>query len=77
MSMAHSLYNLLDRLDAAKIHYSLSRHRSDSVLVSVTVVGQRIEIDVFGDGHMEVSRFIGHEDIEGGAELIDSIIALG
>ncbi|SMG45157.1 hypothetical protein [Paraburkholderia susongensis] len=75
--MPHSLYGLLDRLDAAKIHYSLSRQRPGTVLVSVTVVGQRIEIDVFNDGHMEVSRFVGHEDIEGGAELIDSIIALG
>lgn len=75
--MAHPLYDLLDKFDDAKIHYSLSRHRPGSVLVSATVVGQRIEIDVFGDGHMEVSRFIGHEDIEGGAELIDSIISLG
>lgn len=75
--MSHSLYDLLDKLDEAKIHYSLSRHRTGSVLVSVTVVGQRIEIDVFGDGHLEVSRFVGHEDIEGGAELIDAIIALG
>lgn len=75
--MSHPLYALLDKLDNARIRYSLSRHRSDSVLVSVTVVGQRIEIDVFTDGHMEVSRFVGHEDIEGGAELIDSIISLG
>lgn len=75
--MTHPLYDLLDKLDDAKIHYSLSRHRSGTVLVSVTVVGQRLEIDVFSDGHIEVSRFIGQEDIEGGAELIDSIIALG
>ncbi|MFT4065196.1 hypothetical protein [Paraburkholderia sp.] len=75
--MPHPLYDLLDKLDDAKIHYSLSRQRPGSVLVSVTVVGQRIEIDVFIDGHMEVSRFLGHENIEGGAELIDSIIALG
>ncbi|MBC8749678.1 MULTISPECIES: hypothetical protein [Paraburkholderia] len=75
--MPHPLYDLLDKLDDAKIHYALSRQRPGSVLLSITVVGQRVEIDVFGDGHMEVSRFIGHEDIEGGAELIDSIIAPG
>jgi hypothetical protein len=75
--MDHTLFTLLDRLDAAHIHYTFGRHRADSVLVAVTVVGQRIEIDVFRDGHMEISRFIGHEDIEGGAELIDSIVALG
>ncbi|KAB0640453.1 hypothetical protein DF107_30570 [Burkholderia stagnalis] len=62
-------------MDAAHVAYALSRHRPDSILVSVTVVGQRIEIDVFDDGHMEISRFVGNEDIEGGAELIDSILA--
>ncbi|AQG97851.1 hypothetical protein A9R05_02675 [Burkholderia sp. KK1] len=74
--MSHPLFDLLNKLDNASIAYSLSRQRSESVLVSITVVGQRIEIDVFDDGHMEVSRFVGNEDIEGGAELIDSILAL-
>ncbi|EEE02636.1 conserved hypothetical protein [Burkholderia multivorans CGD1] len=54
---------------------TLANGRPDSILVSVTVVGQRVEIDVFDDGHMEVSRFEGNEDIEGGVELIDSIVA--
>lgn len=75
--MTDTLFTLLEKLDAAKIHYTLGRHRPDSVLVSVTVVGQRIEIDAFRDGHIEVSRFVGHEDVEGGEELIDPIIALG
>ncbi|MFM0322774.1 hypothetical protein [Caballeronia glebae] len=74
--MSHPLFELLQKLDSARIAYALGRHRPESVLVSVTVVGQRIEIDVFNDGHMEVSRFVGNEDIEGGAELIDSIVAL-
>ncbi|WP_232293953.1 hypothetical protein [Burkholderia multivorans] len=30
---------------------------------------------MFDDGHMEVSRFVGNEDIEGGVELIGSIVA--
>ncbi|MGZ2746841.1 hypothetical protein [Burkholderia stagnalis] len=72
--MAHPIFDLLTKLDAAHVAYALSRHRPDSILVSVTVVGQRIEIDVFDDGHMEISRFVGNEDIEGGAELIDSIL---
>ncbi len=75
--MDHALFSLLDKLDAAKIHYTLARNRPECVLVAVTVVGQRIEIDVFRDGHMEISRFVGHEDVEGGAELIDAIIESG
>ncbi|WP_181156129.1 hypothetical protein [Burkholderia multivorans] len=55
---------------------TLANGRPDSILVSVAVVGQRVEIDVFDDGHMEVSRFVDNENIEGGVELIDSIVAL-
>jgi hypothetical protein len=40
----------------------------------VTFVGERVEIDVFDDGHMEVSRFVGSENVVGDAELIYNII---
>jgi hypothetical protein len=43
-------------------------------MVSLTLVGERVEIDVFDDGRMEVSRFPGHEDIVGGADLVDRLI---
>jgi hypothetical protein len=67
---SHPFFELLQRLDAGRHHYSLSRHRPDSVIVTVTFVGERAEIDVFEDGHMEVSRFLGTEDILGDAELV-------
>ena len=70
----HPLYELLAQLDDARIHYSLSRNRLETVLVTITMVGQRVEVDVFDDGHMEVSRFLGHEDIEGGRELVERLI---
>lgn len=70
----HPLFQLLQRLDAGHYHYSLSRHRPDSVMVTVTFVGERTEIDVFEDGHMEVSRFPGTEDVLGGAELVWQLI---
>lgn len=62
-STTHTLYSLLGRLERAKIHFTLRRYRGDTVLVTLTIVGARIEIDVFEDGHMEVSKFIGHEEI--------------
>ena len=49
--MTHPIFDLLTKLDSAHVAYALSRHRPDTILVSVTVVGQRIEIDVFDDGH--------------------------
>ena len=72
--MSHPLYQLLQRLEDAKIHFTLSRNREDTVLVTLTLVGERVEVDIFEDGHMEVSRFPGSEDIVGGAELVERLI---
>jgi len=72
--MSHSLYTFLHRLEDARIHFTLARHRDDTVLVTLTLVGERVEVDVFEDGHMEVSRFPGSEGIVGGAELVERLI---
>ncbi|RQT80598.1 hypothetical protein [Burkholderia cepacia] len=59
--MTHALYELLSDLDDRHLFYTLGRHRPDIILISITVPGERIEIDVFDDGHMEISRFSGDE----------------
>jgi len=43
-------------------------------MITVTIVGQRLEIDVFEDGHVEFSRFKGNEDVESDADELDQII---
>ncbi len=73
--MSHPLYTLLRELEAASIHFSLGRHRRDSVLVSLVLVGERIEVDVFEDGHREVSRFPGNEESVGDETLVRQLIA--
>ena len=70
----HPLFNLLDRLDTAKIHYTLSRNRPDSVLVSMTIVAMRVEVDVFRDGHIEVCTFTGSEAPSDIPDQLDRII---
>jgi hypothetical protein len=72
--VTHPLYELLNRLDEAHIYYDVSRHRPETVMVTLTLVGERVEIDVFDDGHMEVSRFPGSEDVVGGEDLVARII---
>ncbi|NJK93295.1 MAG: hypothetical protein HC904_16680 [Blastochloris sp.] len=72
--MSHPLYDLLRRLENDHVHYTISRHREDSVMVTATFVGERIEIDIFDDGHMEVSRFKGSEDILGDTDLVYQIL---
>jgi len=71
--MAHELYRLLKLLDEEHLHYRLERHRPDTVMATVTLVGERLEIEVFEDGHIELSRFKGDESVESGAEEIDRL----
>jgi hypothetical protein len=72
--MKHALFQLLSRLDETKYAYTLSHHRADAIMVTISFIGERVEIEVFDDGHMEVSRFLGTEDILGGRELIFDMI---
>lgn len=73
--MTHPLYALLNRLDLDGVRYVLSRNRGDTLTVTVAFVGERLEIEVFEDGHMEYSRFMGTEDVlgdeKGLGELLD------
>jgi len=68
--MSHELYRVIRLLEQEGVHYRLDRHRDDSVLITATLVGQRIEIDVFEDGHIEYARFCGNEDVEDDIPLL-------
>jgi hypothetical protein len=72
--MGHALYALLAELEATRIPFVIARNRPDTILVTLALVGERIEVDVFEDGHMEVSRFSGSEAIVGGGELVAELI---
>jgi hypothetical protein len=73
--MSHTLYDLVAALERANVHFTLHRYRPDTILVALTLVGERIEADVFEDGHMEVSRFKGDESIVGDAKLVYELIS--
>lgn len=57
------IFTLLRALETKKLYYVLSRHRDDSIMITVTDVGKRVEIDVFEDNHIEYSIFSGTEDV--------------
>ncbi|MGV8939883.1 MAG: hypothetical protein ACOH2J_22425 [Allorhizobium sp.] len=57
------VFEVLKRLDDAKIHYFIGRYRPDTIDITATVVGERIEISVFDDDHVEISRFVGNENV--------------
>jgi hypothetical protein len=45
------------------------------VRLNVTLVAERIEIDIFEDDHLEISRFRGDESVEGCEELLTQILS--
>jgi hypothetical protein len=55
----------LKQLEQASIHYTLASHRDEAIMVLVTVPGERWEIEFFGDGAVEVERFISTGEICG------------
>lgn len=42
-------------------------------MVTATLVGERIEIDMFEDRHIEYSRFHGSEDVEDNVTLLEAL----
>lgn len=67
------VFEILRRLDDARVHYVIGRYRPDTIDITATVVGERIEISVFEDGHVEISRFVGNEDVLD-EEVLDEIL---
>jgi hypothetical protein len=57
------LLTFTNHLKARKIHFDLAQDRPDSVMVTLTLLGARIEVDFFED-HFEYSVFTGNENVE-------------
>ena len=78
--MAHKLYEILERLDSARLWYSLHRVQEDQVMVAVTAVGHRVEIYVSSNGDVGFSRFIGTDSpgakLEGSEFVSDELEAI-
>jgi hypothetical protein len=72
--MSSAFFDTIKTLENARLHFFIERHRPDSVLITVTLVGERMEIDVFEDDHIEIARFRGDESIEGGWELLTRVL---
>jgi hypothetical protein len=67
------LTTFLKHLEEAHLHYTLASHREDTIMVLVTVPGERWEIEFFGDGSVEVERFRSNGEI-GGEESLQELL---
>jgi precorrin-6x reductase len=69
----HPVYQILAKLDAAKIYYTLDKTRDETVMILAQVPGRHYEIEVLADGQIEVVIYKSSGEI-GGQELVDELL---
>ncbi|MCA0406726.1 MAG: hypothetical protein LCH39_11310 [Proteobacteria bacterium] len=67
------LLKFLDFLRSKKIHFRLDQYRSNTITVTFTLVGCRVEVDFFED-HIEFSYFTGDEGVHDDWKLMQSLL---
>ncbi len=68
------LFDWMNKLRAAKIHFNMASVRDDAVMLEVSVPGERWEVEFFPDGTIEVERFLSPGKIEG-ASALDELLS--
>lgn len=68
MNTLQVLIEFLNKLEDKNIYYRLNKIR-DSILVEVSVPGQRWEIEYMSDGSIEIEKFISSGEIVGKSEI--------
>jgi hypothetical protein len=69
----HPLYRILAQLRAAKIYFTLTRTRDETVMILAQVPGRHYEIEVFADGEIEVEVYKSDGQI-GGEDFVDELL---
>ena len=73
--MQSILFEVCRTLIAARIHFFMEwESGGNCVRLIASFVGERVEIEIFDDNHIEVARFRGDEGIEGGMELLRELV---
>ena len=67
------LFTFLNFLRNEKIFFELDYERDNAIMVTLTVVGARIEVEFFDD-HIEFSVFTGDESVEDDPDRLFRII---
>jgi hypothetical protein len=64
-----TVHELILKLQAAKIFFSMTTVREDAVMFLVTVPGERWEVEIFPDGHLDIEVFRGSSGVQDAAKL--------
>lgn len=74
MKGLEGMLEFLEFLRSKKITFRIEQQREDSVMVTFTLVGVRVEVDFFVD-HFEFSYFRGSEAVISDREALMRLIA--
>lgn len=66
-----NLLAFLEKLRSAHVHYELASHRSNAIMVLISVPGERWEVEFLTDGTVEVEKFRSDGNILGPEALDD------
>ena len=67
------LLDLLNRLDAAHIHYRMEHIRPDSIMLDIAVPGWRWEIEFMADSSLDIERFRSEAGVQNDPTLIEKL----
>jgi len=68
--MSSAVFETIRLLETAGLHFHIERTRPDTIRLCVAMIGERLEIEIFEDDHLEISRFHGDETVEGDREVL-------
>lgn len=63
------LISFLNKLEEKKIFYQISKIRNESILIEITVPGQKWEVEFMENGDVEIEKFLSNGTIYGNDEL--------
>ncbi len=55
----------VNQLEQQNINYQIAHHRDEAVMITVSLVGERWEIEFLDNGNIEVEKFISNGEIAG------------
>lgn len=76
MDVVEKLLEFVADLEKANVHYTIGVARSEAVMVTVALPGERVEVEFFADGNVEIERFISNGTVNSATEAdLRSLIA--
>ncbi len=70
MNHIKELIQFLNTLEEKKIYYRINKTRTSSIMIEVTIPGQRWEIEFMDDGSVEIEKFVSNGEMYSKEELV-------